>query len=81
MRGYGTEMGLYNAITDVPAARGFLEKYFGLTCSGTKGNGFAVMRDDGFILTLMKGKEVHYPKTFYVGFPQENEEQVNKINQ
>ncbi len=46
------------------------------------GNGFAVMfDDDGFILTLMKGKEVQYPKTFHVGFPQENEEQVNKINQ
>ena len=36
------------------------------------------MRDnDEFILTLMKGKEVQYPKTF----PQESEEQVNKINQ
>lgn len=32
------------------------------------------MRDkDGFILNLMKGKEVQYPKTFHVGFPQENE--------
>ncbi|MGQ0517368.1 hypothetical protein ACT453_45325, partial [Bacillus sp. D-CC] len=52
------------------------------TCSGTRGNGFAVMRDnDGFILTLMKGKEVQYPKTFHVGFPQESEEQVDKINQ
>ncbi|HEK9102137.1 VOC family protein [Bacillus pfraonensis] len=69
-------------VTDVPAAREFLEKYFGLTCRGTRGNGFAVLLDDdGFILTLMKGKEVQYPKTFHVGFPQENEEQVNKINQ
>ncbi len=40
------------------------------------------MRDnDGFILTLMKGKEVQYPKKFHVGFPQESEEQVDKINQ
>ncbi|ANE86724.1 MULTISPECIES: VOC family protein [Bacillus] len=69
-------------VTDVTAAREFLEKYFGLICSGTRGNGFAVMRDnDGFILTLMKGKEVQYPKTFHVGFPQESEEQVDKINQ
>ena len=46
-------------VTDVTAAREFLERYFGLTCGGTRGNGFAVMRDnDGFILTLMKGKEV-----------------------
>ncbi|KFM99105.1 VOC family protein [Bacillus clarus] len=69
-------------VTDVTAARKFLEKYFGLTCEGARGNGFAVMYDTGgFVLTLMKGKEVHYPKTFHVGFPQENEEQVNKINQ
>lgn len=39
-------------VADVVAAREFLEKYFGLTCSGTRGNGFAVMRDnDGFILS------------------------------
>lgn len=69
-------------VTDVTAAREFLEKYFGLICSGTRGNGFAVMRDnDGFILTLMKGKEVQYPRTFHVGFPQESEEQVDKINE
>ncbi|WP_253265910.1 VOC family protein, partial [Bacillus thuringiensis] len=50
-------------VTDVTASREFLERYFGLICSGTRGNAFAVMRDnDGFILTLMKGKEVQYPK-------------------
>ncbi|MFD1458203.1 VOC family protein [Scopulibacillus daqui] len=69
-------------VTDVPAARDFLETYFGMTCKTSKGDGFAVMLDDdGFILTLMKGREVYYPKTFHVGFPQENEDQVNKINQ
>lgn len=36
--------------------------------------------DDGSILTLMKGSDVQYPKTFHVGFIQENEEQVNRIN-
>ena len=41
----------------------------------------AVMRDnDGFILTLMKGRS-SVSKTFHVGFPQESEEQVDKINQ
>lgn len=35
----------------------------------------------GFVLTLMKGKNVQYPKTFHIGVPQENEEQVNLINQ
>lgn len=40
------------------------------------------MRDkDGFIINLMKGKEAQYPKTFHVGFPQENEELINKMNQ
>ncbi|AJH73239.1 hypothetical protein DJ86_1348 [Bacillus cereus ATCC 4342] len=69
-------------VSDVAATREFLEKYFHLTCSGARGKGFAVMRDnDGFILTLMKGKDVHYPQTFHVGFPQESEEQVNKMNQ
>jgi catechol 2,3-dioxygenase-like lactoylglutathione lyase family enzyme len=38
-------------VSDVAATREFLEKYFGLTCSGARGNGFAVMRDnDEFIL-------------------------------
>ncbi|TCP21156.1 catechol 2,3-dioxygenase-like lactoylglutathione lyase family enzyme [Scopulibacillus darangshiensis] len=69
-------------VTDVPAAQKFLETYFGLKCRGNRGDGFAVMNDeDDFILTLMKGREVSYPKTFHVGFPQENQEQVDKINQ
>lgn len=69
-------------VTDVQAAREFLETYFGLKCVGSRGNGFAVMFDvDDFILTLMKGKEVHYPQTFHIGFPVRSEEDVNKINQ
>ncbi|WP_312884255.1 VOC family protein [Paenibacillus xylanilyticus] len=52
-------------VTDVPAAREFLETYFGMKCEGTRGNAFAVMFDDeGFILTLMKGKNVLYPSDF-----------------
>jgi catechol 2,3-dioxygenase-like lactoylglutathione lyase family enzyme len=69
-------------VTDVAAARKFLETYFDMTCGGSRGNNFAVMFDDnGFVLTLMSGKDVNYPKTFHIGFPQENEEKVNKINQ
>jgi catechol 2,3-dioxygenase-like lactoylglutathione lyase family enzyme len=69
-------------VKDVQGAREFLEKYFGMTCVGARGDGFAAMfDDDGFVLTLMKGKEVHYPKTFHIGFPQANEDQVNKIYQ
>jgi catechol 2,3-dioxygenase-like lactoylglutathione lyase family enzyme len=69
-------------VNDVAASREFLEKYFGMTCAGSRGNGFAAMVDeDGFVLTLMKGSNVKYPKTFHIGFPQENEEQVDIINQ
>lgn len=69
-------------VTDVSAAREFLETYFDMTCVGSRGKGFAAMFDqDQFVLTLMQGKDVKYPKTFHIGFPQENEEQVDKINQ
>src|SRR5687767_15121442 len=68
-------------VNDVTATREFLERYFGLSCAGSRGEGFAAMKDDdGSILTLMKGSDVQYPKTFHVGFIQENEEQVNRIN-
>ncbi|MFC4619822.1 VOC family protein [Camelliibacillus cellulosilyticus] len=69
-------------VTDVPAARKFLETYFGMTCQASRGNGFAGMfDDDGFVLTLMKGREVQYPKTFHIGFPQASKEEVDRINQ
>ena len=69
-------------VNDVNATREFLEKYFGLKTMDTRGNSFAVLFDDnGLVLTLMKGKEVSYPKTFHIGFIQESEERVNEINQ
>ncbi|WNC16446.1 VOC family protein [Brevibacillus brevis] len=68
-------------VTDVNAAREFLEKYFELQTRHTRGNSFAVLSDkDGLVLTLMKGTEAEYPKTFHIGFIQESEEQVNAIN-
>ena len=68
-------------VDDVAASRDFLETYFGMTCVGSRGNGFAVMFDDNqFVLSLMKGKEVQYPKTFHIGFPQETREKVDQIN-
>ncbi|NRG48232.1 VOC family protein [Bacillus sp. CRN 9] len=68
-------------VTDVAASRDFLETYFNLKCVGSRGNGFAAMfDDDGFVLTLMKGKNVQYPKTFHIGFHQENKEKVDEIN-
>lgn len=68
-------------VTDVPAARSFLEKYFGLRIAGERGDAFAAMfDDDGLVLTLMKDKQVSYPRTFHIGFAQENEERVNEIH-
>lgn len=69
-------------VNDVAASRDFLETYFGMMCVNSRGNGFAAMFDDDqFVLTLMKGKEVQYPKTFHIGFPQESREKVDRINE
>lgn len=58
-----------------------METYFGMKCVGSRGKGFAALfDDDGFVLTLMKGKDVQYPKTFHIGFPQENKQKVDQIN-
>lgn len=68
-------------VTDVQASQAFLETYFGLKTTGTRGSGFAVRSDDdGTVLTLMKGSEVSYPKTFHIGFIQDSEEKVNEMN-
>ncbi|MBS4214035.1 MULTISPECIES: VOC family protein [Neobacillus] len=67
-------------VTDVSAAREFLETYFGLQTKSTHDDSFAVLLDeDGLLLALMKGTQVNYPKTFHIGFSQKNEEQVNDI--
>ena len=69
-------------VTDVTAAREFLEKYLGLQTQNTRGNSFAVLfDDDGLVLTLMKGTQVSYPKTFHIGFGQASAEKVNELNQ
>ncbi len=69
-------------VTDVTAAREFLEKYFGLQTMTTRGTSFAVLcDDDGLVLTLMRGAQASYPKTFHIGFGQESAEKVNEINQ
>lgn len=69
-------------VTDVVAARDFLQKYFGLKSGEERGNSFvALFDDDGLVLTLMRGSKVSYPATFHIGFIQESEEKVNEINQ
>src|SRR5438105_11031436 len=68
-------------VTDVSSAREFLEKYFGLRAMAEGNRGFCVLRDDaGMVLTLMKGGEVKYPKTFHIGFGQPSEARVDEIN-
>lgn len=68
-------------VNDVDASRQFLETYFGMNCVGSRGKGFAAMFDENqFVLTLMKGKDVQYPKTFHIGFPQESREKVDQLN-
>jgi lactoylglutathione lyase len=71
------------AVTDVPAAEDFLEKYFDMRRLG--GNaGMALLTDEGgFVLTLMKASratELKYPANFHIGFGQENEAQVNALH-
>ena len=70
-------------VTDVLAARDFLERYFGLRSMG--GNaGMAFLTDeDGFVLTLMKARRatgVAYPGNFHVGFFVESGEIVDEVN-
>ena len=74
-------------VSDVPAAHRFLEKYFGLR--GFNGmeprEGMSFMSDDGGMLLALfrsaKGAIAKYPAGFHVGFIQESEEQVSRINQ
>ena len=78
-------------VTDVQAARRFLETYFGLqatrnpytgaTVADTGNAGFCVLFDDaGLVLTLMKGRaDLSYPPTFHIGFIQASEQAVNDL--
>src|SRR5258708_28660044 len=72
-------------VTDVPEARQFLEKYFGMRSTGGNNNIALLSDDNGMVLTLTSMKvgresEVKYPATFHIGFIQESEERVNEIN-
>ena len=69
-------------VTDVPAASAFLERYFGLRRTGGNAGMAFMMDDDGFSLSLMKGRaaDVTYPGTFHIGFSVASEEQVDAVN-
>ncbi len=74
-------------VTDVAAAKAFLETYFGLTATPGVGDDerFTLLRDDsGMAVTLMRGApgaEVSYPGTFHIGFIQPTDEAVDAINE
>lgn len=78
-------------VTDVPAARRFLEVYFGLQAHTNPYTGeatgagdhpaFAVLFDDrGMVLTLMKARAADYPATFHIGFIQATEAAVDELH-
>jgi lactoylglutathione lyase len=75
---------LHLTVDDVPAAREFLERYFGLRPAGEGHRNFDMLTDDdGFVLTLMgvgRANTVSYPKTFLIGFIQSSDAQVDEIN-
>ncbi|MBP2000185.1 catechol-2,3-dioxygenase [Paenibacillus shirakamiensis] len=69
-------------VSNAIEVRDFLQKYFGLKTYTTAGKAFVGMvDDDGFLLNLMLGKEINYPESFHVGFPQDTKEDVDALNQ
>jgi lactoylglutathione lyase len=70
-------------VTDVPAARDFLEGYFGLRSMGGNAGMAFLSDDDGFVLTLMKARraaENFYPGNFHIGFFVESGGIVDEVN-
>jgi catechol 2,3-dioxygenase-like lactoylglutathione lyase family enzyme len=70
-------------VSDVRAAAGFLEKYFGLRpMGGNEGMAF-LFDDEDLVLTLMKAgrsSEVAYPGNFHIGFFVAGEDEVDAIH-
>ena len=68
-------------VSDVAAAKAFLEKYFGLVDIGGGNTNRAFLRDDRWlVLSMFKGKDATYPGTFHIGFGQESAARVDAIN-
>jgi lactoylglutathione lyase len=71
-------------VTDVRAAAGFLETYFGLKPQGGNAGMMVLFDDAGMVLTLMKAGRsttVEYPGNFHIGFFIEDEATVDALNQ
>ena len=71
-------------VDDVPAARQFLERHFGLRPAGEGHKNFdKLLDDDGLVLTLMGtggSNAVSYPKTFHIGFILPSAGDVDELN-
>ncbi len=71
-------------VDDVPAARQFLERHFGLRPAGDGHKNFdKLFDDDGLTLTLMgvgASNAVSYPKTFHLGFIQPSAADVDELH-
>ena len=69
-------------VEHVLETRTFLERYFGLHAVGEGAAGMAFLTDDnGTFISVLKGSDVSYPKTFHIGFRQASESQVNALHQ
>ncbi|MCK6627146.1 MAG: VOC family protein [Anaerolineae bacterium] len=68
-------------VTDVPGTVKFLETYFELRSQGGDGKFAVLFDDDNLVLTLIKGGQVKYPRTFHIGFGQASQARVNEIYQ
>ncbi len=70
-------------VTNVAEAIDFFEKYFGFTCTETKGeNVIAILKGTGnFTLVIMSSKnnDNQYPPAFHIGFMQDNMNEVVTI--
>jgi catechol 2,3-dioxygenase-like lactoylglutathione lyase family enzyme len=66
--------------TDVPAARLFFERHFGLRCIFARDDGLTVFLDeDNFVLTLSPlpaGETLNYPTGFHIGFNVDSEHEL-----
>ena len=72
-------------VSDIPAARAFLETYFGLRClGGPMPETIVLMVDENECLIALsrfnKSEAVVYPKAFHVGFMQASREAVDAIH-
>lgn len=68
-------------VEEIAPTRDFFLTYFDFKMKTEKGgNPEVLISPEGFILTLMLGKNVTYPKSFHVGFPQPSATDVDKIH-